>query len=96
MAENCMVQGDFYGLKVLFRNLLLNAIKHNHKGGFIKIEHVYDAPYSIYISNSVSESLNRGQLSAGQYIIDYFVKQHKAYYAFIMQDYVAIVKLGFN
>jgi len=96
MAEDCMAQGDLNGLKVLFRNLLLNAIKHNHKEGFIKIEHVYDTPYSIYISNSVSESLNRRQLSAGQYIIDYFVKQHKAHYAFIMQDYVAIVKLGFN
>ena len=96
MAENYMVEGDVPGLKVLFRNLLLNAIKHNQQGGFIKIEQVYDAPYSIYISNSVSENVNRGQVSAGQYIIDYFVKRHKAHYAFIMQDFIAVVKLGFD
>ena len=96
MAENCIVQGDVHGLKVLFRNLLLNAIKHNQQGGFVKIEQVYDAPYSIYISNSVSENLNRGQVSAGQYIIDYFVKHHRAHYAFIMQDFIAFVKLGFK
>ena len=95
IEENSLVKGDASGLKVMFRNILLNAIKHNKEAGFIKIEQEKNSTFSLIISNSVSDNNKQDQASAGTYIIDYFIKQHKAKYSFEIKDGVAVVGVGF-
>lgn len=93
--ENCIVKGDASGLKVMFRNIVLNAIKHNKEVGFIHIEQSKSNGYTLSISNSVADNNKQDQASAGTYIIDYFIKQHKAKYSFEIKDGVAVVGVGF-
>jgi hypothetical protein len=96
MQDNCIIKGDPSGLKILFRNILLNAIKHNHDAGFINIEVSHDKPCTLVISNSISENRKQEQESAGTFIIDYFIKQHKAKYRFEIVDKIAVVGVGFR
>ena len=95
MQDNCIIKGDPSGLKILFRNILLNAIKHNQDAGFINIEESHDEPCTLVISNSISENRKQEQESAGTFIIDYFIKQHKAKYRFEIVDKIAVVGVGF-
>lgn len=95
IEENSLVKGDASGLKVMFRNILLNAIKHNKEAGFIKIEQQKNSTFSLIISNSVSDNNKQDQASAGTYIIDYFIKQHKAKYSFEIIDKIAVVGVEF-
>jgi hypothetical protein len=95
MQDNCIIKGDPSGLKILFRNILLNAIKHNHDAGFINIEESHDEPCTLVISNSISENRKQEQESAGTFIIDYFIKQHKAKYRFEIVDKIAVVGVSF-
>jgi signal transduction histidine kinase len=96
MRDNCIIKGDPSGLKILFRNILLNAIKHNHDTGFINIEEGPEKPCTLVISNSISENRKQDQESAGTFIIDYFIKQHKAKYSFEIVDKIAVVGVGFR
>ncbi len=93
--ENFIIKGDASGLKVMFRNIVLNAIKHNKEVGFIHIEQSKSNGYTLSISNSVADNNKQDQASAGTYIIDYFIKQHKAKYSFEIKDGVAVVGVGF-
>jgi signal transduction histidine kinase len=93
--ENCIVKGDTSGLKVMFRNIVLNAIKHNKEVGFIHIEQSKSNGYTLSISNSIADNNKHYQASAGTYIIDYFIKQHKAKYRFEIIDKIAVVGVGF-
>ena len=95
MQDNCIIKGDPSGLKILFRNILLNAIKHNQDSGFINIEESHDEPCTLVISNSISENRKQEQESAGTFIIDYFIKQHKAKYRFEIVDKIAVVGVSF-
>ena len=95
LPDDCLVRGDVRGLKVLFRNLILNAIKHNYQGGLIEIGLLSERPVSVSIWNTSKASAST-QHSTGSNIIAYFVKQNKLQHSLEIQEGRVEVKLGFR
>ncbi len=95
LPEDCIVKGDVRGLKVLFRNLILNAIKHNYQGGLIEISLQTNLPVCISIWNT-SKASSGTHHSTGSNIIAYFVKQNKLQHSLEIQEGRVEVKLGFR
>jgi hypothetical protein len=95
--EKFVVSGDEMGLKVLFRNILLNAVKHNYHAGKITIMMKFDKYPKIIISNSTeSNALLNNNKTTGKYIIEYFTKQNKATHFYKTENKVATVEVIFK
>jgi hypothetical protein len=77
LSAEMIVNGDFNGLKILLRNVLLNAIKHNKEGGYIRIESAKKEAAGLTIENSVDSKTMSSKPTAGSQIIQFFAKQNK-------------------
>ncbi len=95
LPEYLTIKGDYAGLKVLFRNIVLNAIKHNKQKGFINIKAIVGTPLSVVIENSINPQGLTSTPSAGSQLIHFFSKQNKARYRFKKQNDVAVSEVKF-
>jgi signal transduction histidine kinase len=96
LTHELLVMGDYAGLKVLFRNILLNAIKHNQECGYINIESNRHKMLCVTIENSFDVKTANPMPTAGSQIIKFFTKQNNAQYSFTKQADKAISIVGFN
>jgi signal transduction histidine kinase len=95
LPDDLTIKGDYAGLKVLFRNIVLNAIKHNKQKGFINIKAIVGPPLSVVIENSINAQGLTSTPSAGSQLIYFFSKQNKARYRFKKQNDVALSEVKF-
>jgi hypothetical protein len=96
LSAEMIVNGDFNGLKILLRNVLLNAIKHNKEGGYIRIESAKKEAAGLTIENSVDSKTMSSKPTAGSQIIQFFAKQNKANYQFKMESDKAVALVVFG
>jgi len=96
LTHELLVMGDYAGLKVLFRNILLNAIKHNQECGYINIESNRHKMLFVTIENSFDVKTANPKPTTGSQIILFFTKQNNAQYSFTKQSDKAISIVGFN
>lgn len=96
LPEELIVRGDYPSLKVLFRNILLNAIKHNKEQGYITIKELTSNGIKIMIENSIADVDISNKPTAGSEIIQFFSKQNKAKYSFKKLNNHAIAEVFFN
>jgi len=95
LPDDLTIKGDYAGLKVLFRNIFLNAIKHNKQKGFINIKAIVGPTLSVLIENSIGAQTQISTPSAGSQLIHFFSKQNKARYRFKKQNDVAVSEVKF-
>ncbi len=96
LTHELLVMGDYAGLKVLFRNILLNAIKHNQECGYINIESTRHKMLCVTIENSFDVKIAYPMPTTGSQIIQFFTKQNKAQYSFTKQADKAMSIVSFN
>jgi signal transduction histidine kinase len=95
LPDDLTIKGDYAGLKVLFRNIVLNAIKHNKQKGFINIKAIVGPALSVVIENSINPQGLTSTPSAGSQLIYFFSKKNKARYSFKKQNDVAVSEVKF-
>ena len=95
LPNDCMVKGNSNGLKVLIRNVLLNAAKHNYPSGTIDVTVSSDKPKSIVVENSVLANSSIEQDGTGTHLINYFSSRNEVLYRLSISGDIAKAELIF-
>lgn len=96
MPNDCLIKGNANGLKVLIRNVLLNAAKHNFQSGSITIHVASDSPKRIEISNTVKPNGSFIQEGTGTQLINYFSSRNEVSYQLSIKGEEAKAELIFK
>ena len=91
-----ILRGNKNGVKIVLRNILLNAAKHNYANGYITLSIRSESPLVLLVENSVKPNLNVDQKGTGTQLIQYFAEQSNLSYYLLLSEQSAQAVIEFR
>ncbi len=91
-----ILRGNKNGIKIVLRNILLNAAKHNVANGYIKLSIRTESPLVLIVENSVKPNLSIDHKGTGTQLIQYFAEQSNLRYELFLTEQAARAEIEFR
>lgn len=91
-----ILKGNINGVKIVLRNILLNAAKHNYANGYITLSIRSESPLVLLVENSVKPNLNVDLKGTGTQLIQYFAEQSNLSYYLLLSEQSAQAVIEFR